>query len=136
MSVDPKLTITGIQKLQRANSKMIKALKPTNALGRAVKYALLSALRYARVITHVDTGALRASHLMKYSVEAGSPTGSIYISRDTRNPKTNAATYIYGAYLHGRGGEYAFYERVIAERGDVIGKRAVKLLYDEMPKGG
>lgn len=134
MSLDTKLTITGIQKLQRANSKMIKALEPANALGRAVKYALLSALRYARAITHVDTGALRASHFMMY--DAGTPSGSIYISPDTRNPVTNAMPSIYGVYEHGRGGTHAFYERVIAERGDRIGKRAVKLIKDEMPKGG
>lgn len=134
MSVDPRMTITGIQRLQRANSKMIKALKPSGALGQAVKYALLSALRYARIITHKDTGALKASHFMMY--DASAPSGSIYISPNTRNPVTNAMPSIYGVYEHGRGGTHRFYERVIEERGDRIGKRAVKVLKDAMPKGG
>ena len=133
MSPDLKMTITGIQKLQRANSKMIKALEPANALGRAVKLALLSALRYARVITHVDTGALKASHFMMY--DAGAPSGSIFISPDTRNPRTNEPPSIYGQIEHDRAGTHAFYARVIAERGDRIGKRALKILTAEFPKG-
>ena len=132
-NVDPKLTITGIQKLQRANSKMIRALKPENELGEAIRYGLTAALRVARIFTHVDTGALKASHMMQYGITTAGPTGTIYIDRSTRNPKTNASPYIYGAYLHGRGGEYAFYERVVTERGDAIGKRMLKILETGFP---
>ena len=132
MSVDPRLTITGIQKLQRANADMINALKPEGARGRAVKYGLVEGHRYAVAITHVDTGALRASHRMKYNAAAA--TGTIYIDPSTRNPVTNALPAVYGMYEHGHGGDHQFYARVPAERGKVISDGMVKVILGDFPK--
>ena len=136
MSIDPKLTIRGIQKLQRANAKMINALKPEGARGRAVQYGLTEGHRYAVTITHVDTGALRASHRMKYEVGGGRAEGSIYIDPTTRNPVTNAYPSIYGVYEHGHGGTHRFYERVIEERGKRISDGMIGVITGAFPKGG
>ena len=75
MSVNPKWTIRGIQELQQANAQMINALKPEGARGRAVKYGLTEGQRAAQIETHVDTGALKASHQMYY--DADGPRGTI-----------------------------------------------------------
>ena len=134
MSVDPRLTIRGIQELQRANAQMINALKPSGARGRAVQYGLTEGQRYAQAITHVDTGALKASHRMKYN--AGPPSGEIYIDPTTRNPVTNAMPSIYGVYEHGHGGTHAFYERVERERGKVISDGMIGVITGAFPRGG
>jgi hypothetical protein len=137
MSVDPKLTITGIQELQRANADIQRALKPSGARGRAVKYGLIEGHRYAVAHTHRDTGALQASHRMKY--EAGPPRGTIYIDPTARNPKTNAMTSIYGVYEHGRGrsggrDRHDFYARVPDERGKYISDQMIAIIKSGFPK--
>ena len=141
MSVDPRLTITGIQKLQRANAKMINALKPSGARGRAVQYGLTEGHKQALIETHTDTGALKASHRMQYgSGGAMGPTGTIYIDRTTRNPKTNAMPYIYGVYEHARAdsgsGGHDFYARVVRLHGKRIIAGMIKVLVGDFPKGG
>ena len=133
MSIDPKLTIRGIQELQRANAKIINALKPEGARGRAVKYGLTEGQRYAQAITHVDTGALKASHRMKYEAGGGRAEGTIYIDPTTRNPVTNAYPSIYGVYEHGRFGTHAFYSRVIDERGKVISDGMIAIITGAFP---
>lgn len=145
-NVDPKLTITGIQKLQKANAQMINALKPRGARGRAIQYGLTEGQRKAQEITHVGRylvggvyvggGSLKASHRMQMQYGGGTVSGTIYIDRTTRNPVTNAMPYIYGVYEHGRGGTHRFYERVIEERGKAINDGMIKILVGDFPKGG
>ena len=140
MSIDPSLTIRGIQELQQKNARMIHALKPEGARGRAMLYAITEAHRAAVAITHVGRykvkgqwrggGSLRASHRMKYDV--ASTTGTIYIDPTTRNPITNAKPSIYGVYEHGHGGTHRFYERVIEEHGDRIGRNALKMIEGDL----
>jgi len=146
MSVDPRLTITGIQKLQQANAQMINALKPSGARGRAVKYGLTEGQRYAQAITHVGRykvggnwiggGSLKASHRMKYDAGGGRAEGTIYIDPTTRNPVTNALPSIYGVYEHGHGDTHRFYERVIEERGKRISDGMIGVITGAFPKGG
>lgn len=109
--------------IQRAQARMIQAMdavRPDGGLGRAIWAATVAAHRYAIYVTHVDTGALRASHTMDSS-QAG--RGRVYISptavrSDGRRPAD------YGPYEHARGGSHAFYQRVVNERGAEIAREA------------
>lgn len=125
-----RLDIKGIQEVQAANNRMIAAMKPRGALGKAVQRGTIRAHRYAVAITHVDTGALRASHRMRS--ERRGLRGRIFIDPGSRNPRSNVRPYQYGVYEHDRGGEHAFYERTVVEEGprilDDMGKTIVKAL--------
>lgn len=126
-----RLTIEGIQQAQAANNQMIAALKPRGAFGRALQVALTEAHRFAVIITHVDTGALRASQRMRLNEAA--LYGLVYIDPAARNPITGERTAIYGPYEHARGGEHAFYERVVNERGQQILGEAADVLVRGLP---
>lgn len=124
------LTIAGIQQAQQANAALIRAVKPGGAVGRAIQYGTIAAQRYAVGITHVDTGALKASHRMRF--EAQGPRGLIYIDPSAVNPRSGRRTAVYGPYEHARGGGHAFYERVIAEQGARIGAEMLAIVTREM----
>lgn len=115
-----KATITGIQEAQAANARMIANMRPSGALGRMVWYAVQLAQRYAIVVTHVDTGGLRASHRMKLE---GS-RGFVYIDPTAHNPVNRGKPSIYGPAEHNRGGTHAFYERTEREAGLSIARDA------------
>jgi hypothetical protein len=121
MSSPIKADIRGLQQAQAAMNRRIAELKPTGALGQAVKRAGLMIHRYVLGITHVDTGALRASHRL----EIDGTKGRIFIDPSARNPRTGAKTAVYGAVEHARGGRHAFYTRTKTEYGDEV-VRAVK----------
>jgi hypothetical protein len=122
------LSITGIQQAQARNQRMIAALQPSGAVGRAVQYGTVAAQRYAISITHVGRykvgaggtwvggGTLRASHRMELS----RAQGRVFIDPTSVNPRTGARAAVYGPIEHARGGTHAFYERVSAERGAQI----------------
>jgi hypothetical protein len=113
---DVRLSITGIQEAQAANNRLIAAVKPTGATGRAVKYGTVEASRVAQVLTHVDTDALRASHRMQYA----GLQGRVYLDPSAQNPRSHALTSAYGPIEHARGGQHAFYQRVVDEHGQRI----------------
>lgn len=122
--------IKGLQEAQQANLKIIAAVKPSGGLGRAVLYAATEAHRYAVSITHVDTGALKASHRIE---KIGAASYRIFIDPAGKNPRTGSRTSVYGPAEHNRGGEHAFYERTLAERDKEIAVRAYKSLRSELP---
>lgn len=126
-----KVTIEGIQAAQRDNLKMIASLKPGDALGDAIKHGLTAAHRYAVSITHVDTGALRASHRMRMT----GLRGEIYIDPSSRSPIPGKRTrpYQYGYYEHMRGGKHAFYQRTRDEAGPSIGQAAAYAYIRRLP---
>jgi len=126
-----RLTITGLQEAQAANNKLIAAMKPDNAFGRGIQYAVATVQRYAIALTHVDTGALRASHRM--AIEPSGLRGTVSIDPSGRNPRTSARTAEYGVTEHERGGEHAFYERVITEYGDDIAQEAGRIILRGLP---
>ncbi len=99
--------ITGIQEAQRANLRLMRAIKPQNGLGRGAYKATFSLHRYAVAVTHVDTGALRASHRIG---QLGPAKYRIYIDPASKNPRTGELPSIYGITEHRRGGEHAFYK--------------------------
>ena len=113
------ITIRGIQEAQQDNNQRIAALQPGGSFGRAIQYATAQAHRYALIVTHVQTGALRGSHRMKVS----GTRGEIYIDPNSVNPK-GAKPSIYGPVEHNRGGTHAFYRRVYDEHGAEIARTA------------
>lgn len=123
MPFDVTLTITGLQEAQAMNNRAIAALRPEGALGKAVQAATADVQRWAVIYTHVDTGALRASHRM----EVGGVRGRVYIGGGS-NPRSGLATAVYGPVEHARGGSHAFYDRVVSEQGDAIVARAAGLV--------
>jgi len=116
MTFNVKMTITGIQEAQAKNNRVIAALQPSGALGRAVQYGVIAAHRGAVGLTHVDTGALRSSHRM----EVAGLRGRVYIDPTARNPRSRQRTELYGSYEHERGGTHAFYARTVTEQGPSI----------------
>ncbi len=129
MAFDVKLSITGIQQAQAMNNRAIAELQPSGALGRAVQYGTVTAHRYAIGLTHVDTGALKASHRMELS----SLRGRIYIDPSTSNPRSGQAPATYGPYEHDRGGSHAFYQRVIDEHGAQIEREMERIVQRGLP---
>lgn len=113
---DVKLSITGLQQAQAANNRLIAAVKPTGATGRAIKYGTLETSRVAQVLTHVDTGALRASHRTQYA----GLQGRVYLDPSATNPRSHASISVYGPIEEARSGTHSFYRRTIAEHGQRI----------------
>lgn len=116
-------TIQGLQEAQKAMMKLIAATKPNGGLGDAVKMATIAAIQYAISITHVDTGALRASHRMRLESDSSGPRGVIYIDPSAIRPGGGRPAQ-YGVGENERGGSHAFYARVPLERGETIARQA------------
>ncbi len=120
MTFDVKATITGLQEAQAQNLRRIAALQPSGAFGEAIRVATVAAHRYAVALTHVDTGALQASH----RVEVSGLRGRVSIDPSGTNPRSGVRPTEYGVYEHQRGGEHAFYERTVREHGAEICRQA------------
>ena len=136
MSVN--LSIQGIQEAQAANLKAIAAVKPTGAMGQAVKDGAATAHRYAVYFTPWEHGALRASHTIR--IEGGGLRGRIYISPSAVAPRRKTRPAEYGVYLHAqgrraglRGGIRAFYEHTWAVKGDEILRKMAETVKRGLP---
>lgn len=116
------MTIKGLQQAQQNNQRRLAELKPSGAMGRAIKFATASAQRVAIGVTHVDTGSLKASHRMR--LEAGGLRGVIYIDPGAVNPRSGQKPAIYGLGEHARGGSHAFYEVTVQTAGPLIENQA------------
>jgi hypothetical protein len=116
--------ISGIQEAQDDNARRIAAMKPKGAAGEAVKHVVVGAHRYVVIITHVDTGTLRAAHRM----EILGLRGRIYIDPAARNPYSGEMAEIYGPYEEARGGSHAFYQRTTEEAGPRLVNEAITIL--------
>lgn len=123
-----KVDIQGIEAARRSMEQAVKAMKPNSAFGKALKATTQHAYMYARQITHIDTGALRASHRMqffgKYAEIYPDP---LAVRGDGGMPAE------YGIYEHNRGGDHAFYARTVAEDGDAAAQSGLRLLVKAMP---
>lgn len=123
-------TIADIQRFTRKYTEAVYQLKPTGMMGRLVKRLLVGSHSYAVSITHVDTSALKNSHIMELDLTAKEAFGSISISRRTRNPLHGEPPYIYGVEEHDRGGPHAFYERTFKEKTLADARKLLKDLAD------
>src|SRR5512139_4137562 len=120
-------SITGIQAAQQDNLRMVAALQPGSGLGQAVHVATVFLHRAAVANTHVDTGALRASHRMEFSF-GDNPEGMIYIDPSSKNPRTGKRPAVYGPGEHNRGGEHEFYGMTFEANAEAAGSMGVDTL--------
>lgn len=117
------VSIYGIQEAQAAANRAVNAARPGGALEAVVREAAVVAQRYAVAITHVDTGALKASHRIRL---AGT-RAEIYLDPAARRSDGRRPAQ-YGPHEHARGGSHAFYERVAEERTNEIGAAAMRAM--------
>ena len=111
--------IDGIREAQQATLRAANAAKPGGAMSAAIKAATLEAQRQAVVKTHVDTGALRASHLVRIA----KTQGEVYINPSARRSDGGRPAK-YGPFEHARGGSHAFYKRAMDEGASAISTAA------------
>jgi len=114
------ITIRGIQEAQRANLRIIAAVKPSGKLGQAVRNVTILAHRGSVARTHVITGTLRASHRMDLS----NARGVVFIDPSAVNPVSHIRAEKYGPVEHARGGSHAFYGRTVYEDGPMFARTA------------
>ena len=100
-----------------------------NAFRRAIGRAAEHSQRYARQITHVDTGELQGAHRARYT---GPLRAEVYIDQGRRNVR-GGRPHIYGVYEHARGGGHAFYARTVSEEGGAILTEAANTIIASLP---
>ncbi len=120
-------SIEGLQKLLDFNLRLIAGLRGP-FLQMAVARTTAYAHRYAMQITHVDTGALRASHRMEVSAREG----LVFLDPEAYHPDSLELTSVYGFFEHERGGDHAFYQRTADERGHALGMEGVNILMESI----
>ena len=123
-----KTDIRGLQEIQAANARALAAVKPSGAFGRCIQYVTLGAQRVAAAVSHVDTGAMRSSHLARLALNIG--RGYIYLSPTARNPRSGRAVSEYGVYEHNRGGSHAFYDITVDDYGPTLVRRGYQIVGD------
>lgn len=132
-------TIPDIQRLTSQYTLAVEKMRPQSLMGRLVKRLIVRSHRHAVMITHVDTSALKNSHLMELDLKAKEAFGRISISKRTRNPVHGERPSVYGIEEHDRGGSHAFYERTFNEKTIPDGKQVLIDLgkgFDVSFKGG
>ena len=98
-------------------------------LSQAVGRAAERAMRYAREISHLDTGELQGSHRARYT---SSKRAEVYIDSSVTNIKGRKPS-LYGPYEHARGGGHAFYARTVNEQGMAILTEAAGVFVASLP---
>lgn len=124
-----RLDIRGLQEAQRGMLKAVRAVKPNGGLGRAILFLTTGAHRYLTTITHVDTGAYRASQMIQ---NEGPSRMRILVSPSARNPRTRALVSRYAPVEEARGGEHAAYKRTVDYARSNLAPRAAAMLISEV----
>lgn len=123
MPAEVKASIEGLQKAQDRNLRRVAAMRRGAEYG--ARDAAIALHRYAVQITHVDSGAWRASH--RVAVEG--PYGRVYLAPTARHPKSGTLVTTYANVWGERGGRLAIYRRTRAEEGPrVMHRYAVRIL--------
>ena len=96
-----KTTVQGQAEAVAAVQQMEREIRSARgAFRRAIGRAAEHSQRYARQITHVDTGELQAAHRAAYTAPL---RAEVYIDQGRRNIR-GGRPHIYGVYEHARGG--------------------------------
>ena len=115
--------VEAVQRIERQIAGAAPGL--SQAVGRAAERAM----RYAREISHIDTGELQGSHRATYE---GSRRATVYVDPSVVNIKGKRPG-IYASHEHARGGTHAFYARTVAEQGTAILTEAADTLRASLP---
>lgn len=127
--IEVRTTIRGLQEAQDANLQVIAALEPSDALGQATRWVLVGVHRYLVGITHVDTGAYRASQRM----EIEGARGSIFVDPSATNPRTGKRVTSYARHEEARGGSHAAYGRTVNEIGPRLVEEGQTIIMRSLP---
>lgn len=122
-------TIRGLQEAQDANERVLAAMQPSGAFGRAMQWATATGQRWAIAHTPVDTGAWRASH----RTELRGLRGRLSIAPGARNPRSGDLVSAYAQEWEDRKGRYAIYRRLEQEAGPRIAAEAVAQILEALP---
>ena len=125
MADDWRMTIAGLQRAQRRNLALLRALRVGSVAGESVRHAAAVAHRGSAIRTHVITGTLRASHRVYFEERGSNARAIITPDPGARNPLTGQRPAVYGLYEHRRGGSHAFYRRTVVEDANAICRAAV-----------
>lgn len=123
-----KITIEGLQKAQAANLKIIAALSPKGAAGKATQEMGIRAFRWVVTQTHIKTGTLRASRRLD-----AQPLKAIIYTVSGINPKSGKSARAYDVPEQGRGGTHQTYVNFIATQGLAVGKMGIITMLRELP---
>jgi hypothetical protein len=124
-----RASIYGLQEAQAANERVLAAVKPSGALGRALQWALATSQRWAIANTPVDSGAWRASH----RTELRGVRGRLYLAPGAKNPRSGEAVTAYAGVWEERKGRYAIYRRLEADESPQIAAGAIRHALQELP---
>lgn len=125
-----KSTVLGQAEALAAVSQVEREIRSArSAFRRAVGRAAEHSQRYARQVTHTDTGELQAAHRSRYT---GPLRAEVYIDQGRRNIR-GGRPHIYGVYEHARGGGHAFYARTVNEEGGAILTEAGNTIIASLP---
>ena len=113
--------LLGLTKVLNVMNRAIAAVLPTGELGRAIQFATPEVREYAASVTHRVTGALANAHTWKYIARI--PMGEVFISPSAQGAGSSRPSK-YGIVEHARGGDHAFYDKTVRERGQAILTRA------------
>lgn len=132
--IQPGMTIKGLQEAQAAMNQIVAEMQPRGAYGKAIQFVTTQAHAYLVKITHVDTGAYRASQRMEIDLGA-EPRGIIFVDPSATNPRSGERVEDYAIIEEARGGDHAAYNRTVTEIGDKVVKQAGAIIEGELPRG-
>jgi hypothetical protein len=115
--------VEAVQRIERQITGAAPGL--SQAVGRAAEHAM----RYAREISHIDTGELQGSHRARY---VGSKRAEVYVDPSVTNIKGKKPG-VYSVYEHARGGDHAFYARTVNEEAGAIFAEAAGVFAASLP---
>lgn len=121
------VSIKGIPEAQAAFEQAARAVKPSGAYGKWIKETTLRLHKYAVDATHVDTGALKASHILTVN----RLQGEIMLNPGARRGDEARPAH-YGPFEHRRGGSHAFYARTI-EHGNQFASASSRIMLQGLP---
>lgn len=110
------------QEAQRWNARAVAAMKPGGNTSRAIRDVIVQLQRAEIGITHVDTGALKASIRVEFN---GGLRGKTFIDPAAVNPKHGKKVTSYAGVENARDGDHAFAERTVRDYAPAIINRAL-----------
>ena len=119
MSITASVRVEGDGRVIADLNRAAKAIDARGDLGDITLLMAGLALNYASSITHQDTATLWDSYILDTSELQSRNRVYIHIDPSVSNPHGHRPVR-YGPHEHNRGGQHAFFDRTVNERGDQI----------------
>lgn len=129
---DVRISVSGFREALRALDQTREAVDSTRGLAWAVSEVGREMQAHARAITHIDTGALAASHRMITGGGGATARALIFIDPTALNPRGQRPAE-YGLIEHARGGSHAFYARTYDFFTSGGGARIIRHIRNQLP---